>query len=90
MASRCGARAGTSRPPAGAARWARCWRGRADDGRLDGGERQEVLDTLIAVLGGAYAHLPAKRAAYAIDPVHELELLRRRASDLSDAEFSNT
>ncbi|GAB3591907.1 hypothetical protein GCM10027446_11470 [Angustibacter peucedani] len=59
----------------------------ADDGRLDGGERQQVLDTLIAVLGGAYAHLPAKRAAYAIDPVHELELLRRRAADLTDAEF---
>src|SRR6476469_5292333 len=54
---------------------------------LDGGQRQEVLDTLIAVLGGAYAHLPAKRAAYALDPVHELELVRRRASDLSDAEF---
>ncbi|GAA4360139.1 S41 family peptidase [Angustibacter luteus] len=61
--------------------------GQDDDGRLDGGERQAVLDTLIAVLGGAYAHLPGKRAAYAIDPVHELELLRRRASDLSDAEF---
>ncbi len=59
----------------------------SDDGRLDGGERLQVLDTLVAVLGGAYAHLPAKRAAYAIDPVHELELLRRRAADLSDAEF---
>jgi hypothetical protein len=54
---------------------------------LDGGQRQQVLDTLIAVLGGAYAHLPAKRAAYALDPVQELTLLRRRAADLSDAEF---
>jgi hypothetical protein len=54
---------------------------------LDGGERQQVLDTLIAVLGGAYAHLPAKRAAYAIDPVQALVLLRRRAADLSDADF---
>jgi Peptidase family S41 len=54
---------------------------------LDGGERQQVLDTLIAVLGGAYAHLPAKRAAYAVDPVQALVLLRRRAADLSDADF---
>ncbi len=58
-----------------------------DDGLLDGGERLQVLDTLIDVLGGAYTHLPAKRAAYAIDPVHELELLRRRAGELTDAEF---
>jgi Peptidase family S41 len=54
---------------------------------LDGGQRQEILDTLIAVLGGAYAHLPAKRAAYAVDPVQALILLRRRAADLSDADF---
>ncbi len=54
---------------------------------LDGGQRQQVVDTLIAVLGGAYAHLPAKRAAYALDPVQELTLLRRRVTDLSDAEF---
>jgi hypothetical protein len=54
---------------------------------LDGGERIQVLDTLIAVLGGAYAHLPAKRAAYAVDPVQALTLLRRRATDLTDADF---
>ena len=56
-------------------------------GGLDGGQRQEILDTLIAVLGGAYAHLPAKRAAYAVDPVQALILLRRRAADLSEADF---
>ena len=54
---------------------------------LDGGQRQQILDTLIAVLGGAYAHLPAKRAAYAVDPVQALVLLRRRAAELSDADF---
>jgi hypothetical protein len=54
---------------------------------LDGGQRQQILDTLIAVLGGAYAHLPAKRAAYAVDPVQALVLLRRRAANLSDADF---
>jgi hypothetical protein len=36
---------------------------------LDGGQRLQILDTLIASLTGAYAHLPAKRAAYASDPV---------------------
>jgi Peptidase family S41 len=55
---------------------------------LDGGQRLHVLDTLIASLGGAYAHLPAKRAAYATDPVQALTLLRRRAADLSDTEFN--
>ena len=47
----------------------------------------QILDTLRAVLGGAYAHLPAKRAAYAVDPVQALVLLRRRAADLSEADF---
>src|SRR5262249_57688359 len=56
-------------------------------GPLDGGERQQILDTLIQVLGGAYAHLPAKRAAYAANPVQQLTLLRQRASDLTDADF---
>ena len=39
---------------------------------LDGGERLQILDTLIASIAGAYAHLPAKRAAYASDPVQAL------------------
>jgi C-terminal processing protease CtpA/Prc len=56
-------------------------------GQLDGGQRQQILDTLIQVLGGAYAHLPAKRAAYAVNPVQQLMLLRQRASDLTDADF---
>ena len=61
-------------------------RGRAGRG-LDGGQRLMVLDALIAALGGTYAHLPAKRAAYATDPVQALTLLRRRAADLSEGEF---
>lgn len=56
-------------------------------GPLDGGQRQQILDTLITVLGGAYAHLPAKRAGYAVNPVQQLTLLRQRASDLTDADF---
>lgn len=54
---------------------------------LDGGERLQLLDALILALGGTYAHLPAKRAAYALDPVQALVLLRRRAAELTDAEF---
>jgi hypothetical protein len=54
---------------------------------LDGGERLQVIDALIRVIDGAYAHLPAKRAAYASNPVQALTLLRRRAADMSAAEF---
>jgi hypothetical protein len=60
---------------------------RSGDGELDGGQRLLVLEILIKALGGAYAHLPAKRAAYANDPIQALTLLRRRAVDLSNAEF---
>jgi hypothetical protein len=56
-------------------------------GGLDGGQRLQVLETLSTVLGSAYAHLPAKRAAYAINPVQALTLLARRAVDLSDTAF---
>ena len=55
---------------------------------LDGGQRLQILDTLILLIEGGYAHLPAKRAAYAYDPVQALTLLRRRAADLSDTEFN--
>lgn len=54
---------------------------------LDGGQRLQVLDTLIAALEGSYAHLAAKRAAYATDPVQALTLLRRRAVELGEGEF---
>jgi hypothetical protein len=57
---------------------------------LDGGQRNQVLETLIAVVGGVYAHLPAKRAAYAVDPVQALTLLRRRSEALSDNDFHRT
>lgn len=57
-------------------------------GHLDGGQRLNVIDTLGMVLSGLYAHLPAKRAAYARDPVQALVLLRRRAAELTDVEFN--
>jgi len=46
-----------------------------------------VLDTLITVIGQVYAHLPAKKAAYAHDPVQALTLLRTRSDALSDSDF---
>ncbi len=54
---------------------------------LDGGERLQIVDTLIAVLDGTYCHLPQKRAAYALDPVQALHLLRRRCAELTDSQF---
>jgi hypothetical protein len=54
---------------------------------LDGGQRLEVVDTLASVLGGAYCHLPQKRAGYAVDPVQALALLRRHCVQLTDGEF---
>jgi hypothetical protein len=54
---------------------------------LDGGQRLAVIDVLMTAIGGAYAHLAAKRAAYASDPLQALTLLRRRAAELSNPEF---
>ncbi|HKX52385.1 MAG TPA: hypothetical protein VJM47_01165, partial [Nitrosospira sp.] len=68
-------------------------RGRRPDFRipqarvLDGGERLQIIDTLIAVIGGVYCHLPQKRAAYALDPVQALQLLRAQVAMLSEGEF---
>ena len=59
--------------------------GSADE--LDGGQRVQILDTLIMAIDGTYAHLAAKRAAYASNPVQALTLLRRRAADLPNHEF---
>lgn len=59
--------------------------GKADG--LDGGQRLQIIDALIAVIGGAYCHLVQKRAAYAVDPVQALQLLRGRAATMSEGEF---
>lgn len=56
-------------------------------GDLDGGQRLQILDALTLVVDNVYAHLPAKRAAYASNPVQALTLLRRRAPELSGAQF---
>jgi Peptidase family S41 len=50
-------------------------------------ERAAVVDGLVAVLDGLYAHLPLKRARYATDPLQRLRLLRQQSPDLDDLEF---
>jgi len=50
-------------------------------------ERAQVVDGLVAVLDGLYAHLPLKRARYATDPLQRLRLLRQQSPDLDDLEF---
>ena len=54
---------------------------------LDGGERQTIVDVLLAVLQGAYCHLLQKRAGYAMDPIQQLRLLRVRSGEMSEAQF---
>lgn len=67
-------------------------RSRAQDPEagLDGSQRQAVVDVLIDVVAGAYAHLPLKRSGYASDPVQALVLLRRRCVEMSETEFHLT
>ena len=54
---------------------------------LGPGERLKVIDTLAPLLEGVYCHLPQKRAAYAVDPVQALRLLRQQCVELTDGEF---
>ena len=54
---------------------------------LSPAERAQVVDGLVAVLDGLYAHLPLKRARYATDPLQRLRLLRQQSPDLDDLEF---
>jgi hypothetical protein len=57
---------------------------------LDAADREVVIDALSTAIGGAYCHLLQKRAGYANDPVQALQLLRKRAADMSEAEFHLT
>lgn len=62
--------------------------------RVEGGgvalsesERGQIVDTFVELLEGLYAHLPLKRAMYAIDPVQRLRLLRQRVASIDDTEL---
>ncbi|GII56798.1 hypothetical protein Pth03_51870 [Planotetraspora thailandica] len=50
-------------------------------------DRRLLIDQAAVVIEGLYAHLPHKRAMYAIDPGQRLRLLRGRLPTLSDAAF---
>jgi hypothetical protein len=54
---------------------------------LSEGQRLTLIDTFLALLEGLYAHLPLKRAMYAIDPLQRLRLLSRRAATINEAAF---
>lgn len=50
-------------------------------------QRRALLEVLERLLGGAYAHLPLKRARYGFDPVHRVRILRTQSDDMDDAQF---
>ncbi len=54
---------------------------------LSESDRLQIVNSLIALLGGLYAHLPLKRAMYAIDPLQRLRLLARRTADMEESAF---
>lgn len=50
-------------------------------------DRELLVQQAATMLEGLYVHLGQKRAMYAIDPGQKLRLLRRRLTQLGDAEF---
>lgn len=50
-------------------------------------EKRVIVDQAILLVDQFYAHLPFKRARYAVDPVQRLRLLRTQVAHVSDAEF---
>jgi hypothetical protein len=50
-------------------------------------ERNQVIDTIIMLLDGLYAHLPQKRAMYGHDPVQRLRVLQQRVDDIDESDF---
>jgi len=52
--------------------------------RLSPGDKRRIVDQAIVMIENFYAHLPFKRARYAIDPVQRLRLLKARIGDFKD------
>lgn len=50
-------------------------------------DRELLVQQAATMLEGVYVHLGQKRSMYAIDPGQKLRLLRRKLTQLSDAEF---
>ncbi len=54
---------------------------------LSWGERLDIIDALVQVLDGVYAHLPLKRSLYGFDVVRALEHLRQQLPTMTDLQF---
>src|SRR5260370_4014707 len=50
-------------------------------------EKSVIVDQAILLIDQLYAHLPFKRARYAVDPVQRLRLLRFQLADTGDRQF---
>ena len=55
--------------------------------KLTRSERETIVEQAILLIDQFYAHLPFKRARYAVDPVQSLRLIRAQLDDLSETEF---
>lgn len=54
---------------------------RASESDQEPSNRKELMRTVVEIVSGVYAHLPLKKAMYAINPVQRLLLLKSRASE---------
>ena len=50
-------------------------------------EREQIIDQALIMIEEIFVHLPLKRAMYAINPVQQLKLLRRRHAMLTERAF---
>src|SRR5262245_45100287 len=56
-------------------------------GRLSAAERGQIVDQAITCIEMLYAHLPLKRAMFAIDPIGRLARLKRNLNAVSELVF---
>jgi len=56
-----------------------------DTPALSRSQQTRIIDQAIIMLEGFYAHLPLKRAMYALDPLQRLRLLRQRLHTFNSA-----
>ena len=56
-------------------------------GSLSPRERLVLIEGMETILGGAFTHLPLKRARYGFDPIQRLRILRTQLDELTDDAF---
>ncbi len=54
---------------------------------LNRSEKETIVDQAILLIDQFYAHLPFKRARYAVDPVQSLRLIQAQLEELTDLAF---